>query len=108
MQMRALEKKKKNQTTSTKQMNCSSDANMHRIHRWAPLDKKQRRAGGHRETEAPQLVQGAGLVGVSEGLTHYFPPGLTSRPEFHLPFLVKPESHYVAQPGLIHSSCLGL
>lgn len=43
MQMRTLKKKKEN--TSTKQMNCSSDANMHRIHRWAPLDQKQRGLG---------------------------------------------------------------
>lgn len=39
MQMRALEEKK---NTRTKQMNCSSDANMHRIHRWAPLDQKSK------------------------------------------------------------------
>lgn len=36
---------RKKNTTRTKQMNCSSDANMHRIHRWAPLDQKGKGAG---------------------------------------------------------------
>lgn len=45
--------------THTKQMNCSSDANMHRIHRWAALDQTAKGAGGGRgwKTEAARLAQ---------------------------------------------------
>ena len=61
MQMRTLKKKK---TTRTKQMNCSSDVNMHGIHRWASLDQtaKGAQGAGGWKTEAAQLAQGAGLV----------------------------------------------
>lgn len=93
MQMRALKKHQ------TKQMNCFSDANMGRIHRWAPLDEKQqglvRWHGGLWEMRhlglswvtgahwGPHTVmmkaQGNSYRSVRTGFQHFFQNGLSEK-----------------------------